>query len=405
MIVDFDDVFTDDAGIQVPQEILALIDQDLPSNFCCYKDSERGIIVGPRSDQLEQKNILSVEFELDDELRDILNDIPKERWSEYFYRTQKCIPVKNVRIGNEQKKMPIEQTMQNPLADPVKMIECYMYPEPFPDPVAITIKTVEGNELILNIKRQPYESMDEIMLSNIDFPALKMTIIINEKEIKKSKIKYSVSPTKAKSVSEAITVLNVFKGLYNGTVIIDGRQQGASMITDDVFDKDQIEAGLDLWTTLKKLEEILGITFNPAAEFSHEDAVFLSELKTGLLERKRVKWNHPFEHFHVEELNINDCPIENIIGKEKVSMNFLEGPISVALFGAKFELYSETTMSDFIITSIEWDDESKTSGEVYIVDEVSGKSWVLIREYLTVKEAEIRASKHVLPNNTEQNET
>ena len=84
-------------------------------------------------------------------------------------------------------------------------------------PIPITIKTVEGNEVILNIKRQPCESMDEIMLSNIDFPALKMVVIINEKENKKSKIKYSVTPTKAKRVSDAIAALNVFKGLYNGT--------------------------------------------------------------------------------------------------------------------------------------------------------------------------------------------
>ena len=45
-------------------------------------------------------------------------------------------------------------------------------------------------------------------------------------------------------------------------------------------------------------------------------------------------------------------------------------------------------MRDFIITNIEWDDESKTSGEVYIADEAMGDSWVLVRKYLTVKEAQ-----------------
>lgn len=47
-------------------------------------------------------------------------------------------------------------------------------------------------------------------------------------------------------------------------------------------------------------------------------------------------------------------------------MNFLEEPISATLLGTEFDLYSETEMRDFIITNIEWDDESKTSGEVYI---------------------------------------
>lgn len=403
MIVDFDDVFNDnDTEQQVPQEILELINQDLPSNFCCYRDSEKEIIVAPRLEQLEQKMILHVEYgSLDDDLKNVLKDIPKERWSEYFYRTQKSVPVKKIYIGNEEKQIPIEQTMQNPLADPVIMSECYMYPEPFPEPIPITIKTIEGSEVILNIKRQPYESMDEIMLSNIDFPALKIVIIINEKEFKKTKIKYSINPTKAESVSDAITALNVFKGLYNGTASINGKKQALSISADNVFDNEQIEAALDLWTALKQLEDYLGVLFDPAAEFPHEDAVFLSELKDGILERKAIKWNHPFDHFHVSGLSMKYYSIEDVIGKEKVSMNFLEGPIKASLLGATFELYSETEMRDFIITSVEWDDELKTAGNLYIADEASGKSWVLIRKYLTAREAEMRKEKYESKDITE----
>ena len=393
MIVDFDDVFNDkDAGMQVPEEILTLINQELPSNFCCYKDPEEGIIVGPRLDGSGQKIIVNAEIDqLDEKLRNTLNDIPKERWFEYFYRTQKHISVKNVKVGNEEKKIPLEQSIQNPLADLVEISECYLYPEPFPKPVPITIKTIEGDEVILNIKRQPYESMDEIMFSNIDFPALKMNVIINEKETEKSKIIYSVTPKKAGSVSEAIVALNVFKGLYNGTAIIgEKKQQIATLIPDNkAFDEEQIEAALELWCTLRKLEGVLEITFDPGAELPYEDVIFLSELKTCFLENKSIKWDHPFEHFHAEGLRIKIYSIENIIGKEKVSMNFLEGPINATLLGAEFKLYSKTEMKDFIITSIEWDDESKTSGEVYVADDVNGKSWVLVRKYLTVKEEEM----------------
>lgn len=291
-------------------------------------------------------------------------------------------------MGNEEKQIPIEQSMHNPLGDPVEISGSYMYPEPFPDPVPITIKTIEGDEVTLNMKRQPYESMDEIMFSNIDFPALKMTVIINEKEVKKSKIVYSVTPTKAKSVSEAVASLNALKGVSNRTVIIGGLQQIPTPIPDKGFDEEQLEAELDLWTTLKKLEEILEIAFNPEAELPYEDVVFLSELKICLLDNKRIKRDHPFEHFHVGELNTKNYSIEEIVGKEKVSMNFLEGPISATLLGTEFDLYSETEMRDFIITNIEWDDESKTSGEVYIADGAMGDSWVLVRKYLTVKEAQ-----------------
>ena len=50
--------------------------------------------------------------------------------------------------------------------------------------------------------------------------------------------------------------------------------------------------------------------------------VFLSELKICLLDNKRIKRDHPFEHFHVGELNTKNYSIEEIVGKEKVSMNF-----------------------------------------------------------------------------------
>ena len=46
-----------------------------------------------------------------------------------------------------------------------------------------------------------------------------------KKEVKKSKIVYSVTPTKAKSVSEAVASLNALKGVSNRTAIIGGLQQ------------------------------------------------------------------------------------------------------------------------------------------------------------------------------------
>ena len=116
--------------------------------------------------------------------------------------------------------------------------------------------------------------------------------------------------------------------------------------------------------------------------------VLLSELRICLLHNQSIQRDHPFEPFHVGELNTKNYSMEEIVGKKKVSMNFLEGPISATLLGTEFCLYSRTEMCNFIITNIEWDDESKTSGEVYIADEVMGISWVLIRKYMTVKEAQ-----------------
>ena len=200
-------------------------------------------------------------------------------------------------------------------------------------------------------------------------------------------------PTKAANVSEALTALRAFKGLYDGTASINGHKDTASRFTDEQFDKTQITFALDLWTSLEKLEETLSVTFNPAAEFPQENGFFLYELDTTFLEKKCLRWNHPFDHFHVEGLSLTAKAMEESIGKGKMSMKFLEGPIPATLLGAEFELYSETEMSGFMITNIEWNDDAQTSGEMYIADEVNGESWVLSRKYLTVEEAEKRAER------------
>ena len=100
-----------------------------------------------------------------------------------------------------------------------------------------------------------------------------------------------------------------------------------------------------------KTGKILSVTFNPAAEFPQ---VFPAQLETTFLEKKCLRWNHPFDHFHVEGLSLTAKAMEESIGKGKMSMKFLEGPIPATLLGAEFELYSETEMSGFMITNIEW---------------------------------------------------
>ena len=67
---------------------------------------------------------------------------------------------------------------------------------------------------------------------------------------------------------------------------------------------------------------------------------------------------------------------------------FLEGPMPAALLGAEFDLYSRTEMKDFIITNIEWDDETREKAEVYITD-APEKQWSLSRLYMTEDDADL----------------
>ena len=87
-----------------------------------------------------------------------LKDIPRDKWLEYIYRMQLKIPVKSVSIGNKEKKIPLENTVGNPLEDPPKICETYMYPEPFPPAKDIIFETIEGDIVALSVGRKPYPS-------------------------------------------------------------------------------------------------------------------------------------------------------------------------------------------------------------------------------------------------------
>lgn len=76
-------------------------------------------------------------------------------------------------------------------------------------------------------------------------------------------------------------------------------------------------------------------------------------------------------------------------GKKVIDASFIEESIHATLLGAEFDVYSESRMSDFVITNIEWDEEKRTSGEVYISDSIDG-IWKLSRKYMTKEQKKLR---------------
>ena len=57
------------------------------------------------------------------------------------------------------------------------------------------------------------------------------------------------------------------------------------------------------------------------------------------------------------------------------------------LLGAEFYLYSQTQMTNMIMTNIVWDDDEKKSGEIYVSDPL-GSKWKLSRKYMTKEQME-----------------
>ena len=382
MIADFYNTFeeTPDKGSDIPQEVLDVLAQGLPSTFMYYRNDDGEYIAGPRPEHISEAMLLTVDIP-QEFIEKHLKNIPPDKWAEYAYRMQLPIPVKSAKIGDKDKQIPIENTVGNPLESPAEIYDTYMYPEPFPPAKPLEFETAEGDKITIHIARKPYDSFREALFSNVDFPALQMQFILGE-DPATSRIKYKITPKKANTVTEALEAIHLFQGLSDGTAVIDGKRMAEPMIGTGDYDAEQLKHVREFWTTAKKLEDKLGVTFSPGAEFPAEDVEFFAHLNYCLLEDKEIAWEHPFDHFHMKGIAVENGKFEDLFGKEGIEYKFLEGPIQATLLGAEFELYSETRLSNMVMTNIVWDDDKKTSGEVYVSDPI-GSKWKLYRKYRT----------------------
>lgn len=403
MIADFYDSFGKDTGTnkEIPAEVLELLNSDLPDNFMYVNDSEGGYMAVPRPDKLTEGLRLTTQFDFDVErdskLIERLGILPQEKWAEYFYRLQRVIPVKNLRVGNEAKTIPLERTIGNPLQERGTIVtDTKMYPESFPDPITIVFESIQGDTIPIKLQQQVYDSLAEIKLQNINFPALKIELYryaplvedLSQEESHTSpdvplRLTYSVQPALAKTVTDAVAALRVFKGLIEGTIKMNGKVIPPKGI-DATLTPQQIDEAIGFWSTALALEEKLKVKFVPSADFPMEDIKLFNELKVCLIDGQEIVWKHPFDHFHMGGYHPvdKDYRFEDFIGKENMAYRFTEGPIEATLLGTEFNIYSRSEIKDFVITNIDWDDESKEGGDVYIAD-APGKVLTLSRLYIT----------------------
>ena len=404
MMIDFFDAFgkDTDAGKDIPKEVLELLDKKLPENLMYIQDDCGGYEVVPRPETKEAGLKLTTRFDLDEALLERLKRIPPKNWWDYFYKRKKPIPIKNLRIGNDEKMIPVEKTFGNPFQENEGQVtEAKMYPQRFPDPIIMAFESADGYRADIAIQQQAYDSVLEVKFGNVNYPALKLEIYhyaplldvgntVRENCFTSAErpfhLIFSVMPSKAQSVSEAISALHIFHGLLTGTAKINGNivspEGGESTLTSE-----QLDEILDFWETALKLEELLKVSFLPSADFPMRDVQLFNELRICLIEKKELTWKHPFNHFHLDGYRpINkEQTLESWIGKEGICYKFEEGPIRISLLGAEFDVFSRSEIKDFVISNIEWDDENNQGCEVYITD-APGRVLTLSRLYITQEE-------------------
>ena len=268
------------------------------------------------------------------------------------------------------------QTGGNPFLEDESKMEILMKPEEFPPAFPIHVQTGENEETEILIRQQPYASLDITKFENVNFPALKMTLLFDE-NTKTCTSTCTVNPGKANSVEEAVKTIHLFLKLYEENLKFPGGKEQLEIKEKEEIDKDSIQHMAELWETLWKLEMVLNVSFRPKEELPEKEYKLIEELKVTLLDRKSLSWEHPFDHFHAGQLNMNRGE-EEVIGRSGVSFEFIEEPNEYSLMDAKFVLYSATVMEGFKIMKIEKQENEEV--EVYIGDD-GDKPWILKRQY------------------------
>lgn len=390
-----------DAELELPKEIVDIMNEALPPSFSYIRTADGNYHAEPNIRALDGL-IISTQLDpqRDEDLCQKLQRIPQDKWGEYLYRIQRRVPIQNAQIGDNDKLIPIETLSSNPLSDvKAELVDCWMYPQEFPDPISAQFDCLDGDMIEISFQQQAYDSLCEIKFSNVNFPAMRIDVYIfnpltedfaqNAETSSDNPIKvtYSVVPQNAICVRDAIRSIKLFRGLMEGTAKVNGKQIKPRKV-DNKTEAKKIDETEAFWKTISEIEDRLKVHFVPSAGFPSEDERLMVELQTCLIEGKSIIWRHPFEYFHFGGLKMarSGTSFEKDVFSKSLCNVFLEGPIQASLLGAEFVLYSRTIMRDFVITNIEWDDETKKSGKAYITD-APEKTWTLERLYMTDEDA------------------
>ena len=87
MIADFYETFDEspNKGSDIPQEVLNILSEELPSSFMYYRDNDGVYMAGPRPEHASDAVVLKVDIDKDF-IEKNLKDIPPDKWAEYISR-------------------------------------------------------------------------------------------------------------------------------------------------------------------------------------------------------------------------------------------------------------------------------------------------------------------------------
>ena len=186
---------------------------------------------------------------------------------------------------------------------------------------------------------------------------------------------------------DAVNALLLVRAFGLGTLTIDGSPLGKGLHyrdgQEDVYA--QVDDALRYWQTLERLEEVLGVEFNPGVECDEEGLNLLRSLAYSFLGNRDVVIDGPFLHFHIGfsgEGNVDE--LSGHVGKPVLSLSFVDA-IKAELMGATLSVCEANVLVDMTLECIVYDDDGK-GAEYYITDAPGASFKVVKRMFHTERE-------------------
>lgn len=375
----------DEKHTRIPQELLQLLNMDLPDDleYISYDDGMCAVQpIGNKNNTISMKVTLP---ETAQKYKDVIKT--SEDLAEYSYRTQqklKLSPYEDNTIIMNGHRIAVDKLITFPLdgGKTLKDNVFVMAPPPFNKIPPIVLKAGKV-ELEFQVERKPYDSMNETLIQLSYKDMIIIDAILDEKTLNS---KWTIHlNTENKSAKELYDMFVFYNAFGKGNIKYKN-QKFTTPTKKDVIYVD--ETNIELLRKIIKIEEKLNVEFEIPNQFTYKEFEIVEQLYRSLISKKAFKHIAPFN-----ELTCTGTPPdENAIEKTINSSLMLTGcdEKTIDVFGIKFKLFLLQALFNLFVLDVKVCDENTTK---FKIDDTNKKMFACYR-YFPDEESVIRYQKN-----------
>lgn len=377
MFVDFERTINQKPLSQskVPEIILARMSDSLPEELYYISNEDGLCIITSKADEMTIGDLVLADDDAKMISQYLGDSYSSEDLAAFSYNSQHSLKFKTkkegiVRINKHE--IPISDYVKKPL-DSIEMKNgsFYAIPQPFPEPIFITISNDEFS-MQVKVHRVPDYSVDIAVFESCDKDVITLRYKVNE-NTNEFHCSVSLHVERAKTIEELVQALT----LYYSFVLGEGKIENVFMprlnVSEDI--KKSVHSNLVFWNKILELKPVLNIDFKPTIDdIQYEDLRCVEELYQGLIENKTFYSSRNVTSVK-SEFNFKIDDIERLKGN-KIAMKF-NGSCNYELLGNDISIPCNIYVVNAIAENIISDD---TETELFI--KYDSDSHTIIRMFL-----------------------